>query len=182
MLKRLMQDHKHIAVLLDILSEKRQRLASGSGVDFKVIRDIVEYMQLYAEHSHHPLEDITYEYFLEKSDSDKDDKLALEHQRLIKSSETLMFTINLILSDVVIAREQLVTDLAEYVALQQAHMEYEEVQLFPAFSRLLSHDDWLLIRERCQKQLIDDPLFSDGDDDDIFESLRAYIAKVDGRF
>lgn len=178
MLKRLMQDHKHIAVLLGILSEKRQRLADGHSVDFKVIRDVVEYMQVYAEHSHHPLEDIIYQYFIELSGSEKDHQLEQEHHTLIKASETLMFSLNLILSDVVISKEQLVVDLSQYVSLQQEHMQYEEAYLFPSFSSQFSENDWEVVRQRCQKQLIADPLFSDGDDA-VFDSLKTYIARAE---
>ncbi|MBB1269223.1 hemerythrin domain-containing protein [Shewanella sp. SR44-3] len=183
MLKRLLQDHKHISILLDILVQKRLRLLAGSGVDFKVIRDIVEYMQVYAEHSHHPVEDIIFSHFVAKSvslDNKLFDDMQLEdeHHKLIAASQNLMFSINLVLSDVVLSKDKLVADLSDYLTLQQQHMEYEEGRLFPLFEQHLSAVDWQEINQACQQKLIDDPLFSQTDDV-LFESLREYFSNTD---
>jgi hemerythrin-like domain-containing protein len=178
MLKRLLQDHKHISILLDILAHKRKLLTAGSAVDFKVIRDIVEYMQVYAEHSHHPVEDIIFSYFTAKSNAVNDNQLDAEHHKLIESTQNLMFSINLVLSDVVLSKDQLVADLSDYLAQQRQHMEYEEHQLFPLFEQHLTETDWLSINQACQQRLIDDPLFSETDDV-LFESLKEYLINAE---
>ena len=125
MLKRLMHDHKHIAVLLNVLKNKQMKLSEGESINFSVVRDIVEYMQGYAERCHHPIEDIIYAYYLAHKTNDTIDKLSAEHESVIQSSATLMATLNLILSDIVVAREKLIVDFAEYVALQERHMQME---------------------------------------------------------
>jgi hemerythrin-like domain-containing protein len=180
MLKRLLQDHKHISILLNILVQKRQLLSAGSGVDFKVIRDIVEYMQVYTEHSHHPVEDIIFSYFSAKSKVVNDNQLDVEHHKLIESTQNLMFSINLVLSDVVLSKDQLVADLSDYLTQQRQHMEYEEQQLFPLFEQHLTEADWHDINQACQQRLIDDPLFSQTDDA-LFESLKEYLAETNHR-
>nr|WP_283104700.1 hemerythrin domain-containing protein [Shewanella olleyana] len=177
-LKRLMNDHKHIAILLNVLAKKNTKLAEGEAVNFALIRDVVEYMQVYAEHSHHPLEDITYDYFVKKFSTPCDTQLHEEHSRLAEYSGALMYSLNLILSDVVISREKLVSDLQAYVDIQQKHMQYEESELFPLFAKQLDQDDWLTIKSQCDKQLVEDPLFSDNDET-IFEDLKHHISQVD---
>ncbi|GIU51667.1 MULTISPECIES: hemerythrin domain-containing protein [Shewanella] len=179
-LKRLMNDHKHIAILLDVLAKKNIKLSEGEAVNFALIRDVVEYMQVYAEHSHHPLEDITYDYFVKKFSSPCNTQLHEEHSRLAEYSGALMYSLNLILSDVVISREKLVTDLQAYVEIQQKHMEYEETELFPLFAKQLQAEDWQAIKSQCEKQLVEDPLFSDNDET-IFEELKEHISHVDKR-
>jgi len=175
MLARLNSDHKHITILLNVLKVKYRKLAEGEAVNFNLIRDVVEYMQSYAEHSHHPLEDIIYNYYLEKvSQEDSPNKLADEHHQLIDASASLMATLNLILSDVVVSREQLVVDLKEYVALQERHMNYEDTVIFPLLAKEMDKNDWGNIQELCSLKLIDDPLFSDNDNA-LFEELRDYI-------
>ena len=177
MLRRLMNDHKHIAILLKILKNKYKRLAKGEHINFNLVRDVVEYMQGYAEHSHHPLEDIVYEYCLSKVQAeDKSQRLSEEHHKLIDASASLMMTLNLILNDVVVAKEQLVKDLQDYVVLQEDHMHFEEKEIFPLLSASLNEQDWLKVGELCAEKLIDDPLFSN-DDDQVFEDLKVYIAK-----
>ncbi|ARD21586.1 Hemerythrin HHE cation binding domain protein [Shewanella sp. P1-14-1] len=176
-LKRLMNDHKHIAVLLDVLAKKNHKLSQGEAVNFSLIRDVVEYMQVYAEHSHHPLEDITYNYFVKQFSSPCNTQLHEEHTKLAEYSGALMYSLNLILSDVVISREKLVTDLQAYVDIQRSHMHYEESELFPLFAKQLTAQDWDTIKSQCEKQLVDDPLFSDNDES-IFEDLKAHIGLV----
>ncbi|AQS37554.1 hypothetical protein Sps_02400 [Shewanella psychrophila] len=176
MLARLNHDHKHIAILLNILKVKHNRLAQGEAVNFNLIRDVVEYMQSYAEHSHHPLEDIIYSYYLKKTAETGTEKLADQHQGLIDASASLMASLNLILSDVVVSKEQLVLDLKAYVILQEDHMLFEERDIFPRWAEVIDQTDWQEIRALCSLKLIDDPLFSDNDNV-LFEELRDYITK-----
>ncbi|NKF50980.1 hemerythrin [Shewanella sp. WXL01] len=178
MLKRLLRDHKHIAILLDILATKQAKLAEGEAINFNLVRDIVEYMQSYAEHSHHPLEDITFDLYLKKMGESNQSQLHDEHSRLAESSGALMYSLNMILSDVVISREKLVNDLKAYIELQQLHMQYEEREIFPLFVKALTDDDWNAIEKQCQQRLVDDPLFSDNDKA-VFEELKQYIAATD---
>lgn len=178
MLKRLKRDHQHIAILLDILSNKNNRLIEGEAVNFNLVRDIVEYMQGYAEHSHHPLEDITYQYYVKKMSVPNSEQLHDEHDKLAQVSGSLMYSLNMILSDIVISREKLINDLANYIKLQVAHMQFEEQEIFPHFAKSLDGEDWQKIEHLCQKKLVDDPLFSENDNA-IFDDLRTYIANVD---
>ncbi|AVV83409.1 hemerythrin domain-containing protein [Shewanella putrefaciens] len=176
MLKRLMHDHKHIAVLLNVLKNKQMKLSEGEAINFIVVRDIVEYMQEYAERSHHPIEDIIYAYYLAHKANDDINKLSNEHETVIQASATLMNTLNLILSDIVVAREKLITDFAEYVELQERHMQMEEREIFPLLAQNLTEEDWLVIEEECQQSLIDDPLFLDREQQ-AFDELRSYLSE-----
>ncbi|MCL1091241.1 hemerythrin domain-containing protein [Shewanella profunda] len=178
MLKRLMHDHKHIAVLLNVLKNKQMKLFEGEAINFSVVRDIVEYMQEYAERSHHPVEDIIYAYYLAHKANDDIDKLSGEHETVIQASATLMNTLNLILSDIVVAREKLIADFAEYVELQERHMEMEEREIFPLLAKSLTEEDWLAIEKQCRQSLIDDPLFLDREQQ-AFDELRAYLTEFE---
>lgn len=180
MLKRLMRDHQHITILLNILANKNTRLVEGEAVNFNLIRDIVEYMQRYAEHSHHPLEDITYHYYAQKMVTPNSDQLRDEHDQLAQVSASLMYSLNMILSDIVISRNKLIDDLANYINLQVEHMHFEETEVFPLFAKNLNSSDWQKIESLCHKKLVDDPLFSQ-DDNVIFEELRQYIVKADNK-
>lgn len=178
MLKRLMRDHQHITILLNILINKNTRLTEGEAVNFNLIRDIVEYMQGYAEHSHHPVEDIIYHYYAQKMSISNSEQLSDEHDKLAQVSGSLMYSLNMILSDIVISRDKLIKDLATYINLQVAHMQFEETEVFPHFAKTLDSGDWQKIELLCHKKLVDDPLFSQ-DDNVIFEELRQYIVKAE---
>ena len=88
-------------------------------------------------------------------------------------SASLMTGLNLILSDVVVPREQLFIDLKSYVTEQEEHMVYENSIIFPLWSKM-TDEDWQDIQQECSLKLIDDPLFSDNDNA-LFEELREYI-------
>lgn len=154
------------------------KLSEGESINFIVVRDIVEYMQGYAERCHHPVEDIIYAYYLAHKANDSIDKLSAEHELVIQASAALMTTLNLILSDIVVAREKLIVDFADYVALQERHMQMEEREIFPLLAKTLTEQDWQLIESECQKSLIDDPLFLDREQKE-FEDLRAYLTMAD---
>ncbi|MDF0534458.1 hemerythrin domain-containing protein [Shewanella yunxiaonensis] len=178
MLQRLMNDHKHIAVLLNLLKGKYQKLAEGEQVNFCLVRDVVEYMQEYADHSHHPVEDIVYEYYVGKFAKEESTKrLTEEHGKVVAASAALASTLNLILNDIVVAKEKLVQELRDYVTLQEQHMIYEEEYIFPKLQRKLTESDWEQIERNCALKLIDDPLFSS--DDQMFDELRQYIQTVE---
>ncbi|ABZ75688.1 Hemerythrin HHE cation binding domain protein [Shewanella halifaxensis HAW-EB4] len=175
MLARLMHDHKHIAILLKVLKNKYTKLSAGEAINYNLVRDIVEYMQSYAEHSHHPLEEVISEFYWNKlGRAHINEKLTSEHQKLGEASASLMATLNLILNDTVVSKEQLVADLESYVRMQQAHMEFEESTVFPKWKEVITDDDWHVVAAMCNARLIDDPLFSDSDKV-LFEELREYL-------
>lgn len=179
MLTRLHNDHKHIAILLKLLHNKQQRLEMAKAVNFNLIRDIVEYMQSYAEHSHHPLEDLINDFYLQAHPEAAVQRLLREeHTHLIGCSSQLMATLNLILSDVPVQNEVLSDSLKEYVRIQKEHMLYEEEELFPKWKAGMSDGDWQAVATQCHERLISDPLFSDNDNA-LFEELREYIAKAE---
>jgi hemerythrin-like domain-containing protein len=179
MLARLMHDHKHIGILLKILKTKYIKLAAGESINYNLVRDIVEYMQNYAEHSHHPLEEVISEFYWKKlGRAHINETLTAEHRKLVDASASLMATLNLILSDVVVSKEELVSDLEAYVELQQSHMDFEESTVFPKWSNVITEADWPIVMQMCDERLIDDPLFSDSDSV-LFEELKEYIEIAD---
>jgi hemerythrin-like domain-containing protein len=179
MLQRLMRDHQHIAILLKILRNKYNRLVAGELVNFNLIRDILEYMQSYVEHSHHPMEDIIYEYYLtRKPDAIRWDRLAHEHRQLIDASNSLVADLNLVLNDVVVAKDKLAVKLIDYIESQERHMQFEEDEIFPELMAQMSEEDWNQVEQLSVQKLIDDPLFS-GDDKQLFNELRHYIATAE---
>jgi len=179
MLARLKKDHKHIAILLNLLKVKYTRLADGKSINYNLIRDVVEYMQSYVEHSHHPLEDVINDYYLDKIEEVEDiDMLEIEHKKMAESSAALMVKLNLILSDIMVCKEELVIDLKAYVQQQAEHMAMEESVIFIFWVAVLDEHDWSEIQQLCTVKLIDDPLFSE-DDNVLFEELRDYIGKSD---
>lgn len=161
MLKRLKQDHKNISVLLNILAAQSSKLVAGESLNYRIIMDVLEYMQSYAEHSHHPVEDIVYRYLQQHSQlTTLSDRMAKEHEHLSRVTAEFHSTLSMVLADHPVSRETLQSQLESYVMQQRAHMQYEEEEVFPLAQQYIDEQGWDRIADMCQ-QLTDDPLFSD---------------------
>ncbi|MBY6188070.1 hemerythrin domain-containing protein [Marinobacter hydrocarbonoclasticus] len=181
MLARIHTDHAHISTLLSVLAGKAQRLKAGQEVNLSVVRDVVDYLQRYADQSHHPMEDILYQYYLDKvGDTQQGEvhRLAIEHGKLREATDQLFDTLNMILNDAVVPRERLIEDIEDFVALQRNHLEQEEVRVLPLLERSLGEQDWEQIHRLVASKLVDDPLFGETGDRE-FEDLRAYLMEAD---
>ncbi|GAA4873879.1 hemerythrin domain-containing protein [Ferrimonas pelagia] len=180
MLARIHTDHAHILTLLNLLDRKAGRLERGEEVSLTLIRDVIDYLQRYADNSHHPMEDILYQYYLEKvGETDGTvHRLAQEHETLRIATDQLMDTLNMILNDAVVPRERLITDLKTFAGQQRRHLEQEEKHVLPKLEQELKEDDWQLLQQQVADTLMDDPLFSGGGERE-YEDLRAYLSEAD---
>ncbi|MBY5993445.1 hemerythrin domain-containing protein [Ferrimonas balearica] len=177
MLARIHTDHAHISTLLSVLSGKVQRLKDGQEVNLTLVRDVVDYLQRYADHSHHPMEDILYQYYLDKvGDTSQGEvhKLAQEHHKLQQATDQLFDTLTMILNDAVVPRERLIADIEAFVVMQRTHLEQEELRVLPLLERSLDEKDWEQIHRLVASKLVDDPLFGETGDRE-FEDLRTYL-------
>ncbi|SHH79955.1 hemerythrin domain-containing protein [Ferrimonas marina] len=180
MLARIHTDHAHIATLLALLDNKANRLALGQEVSLPLVRDVIDYLQRYADHSHHPMEDILYQYYLEKQGKGAETvhRLGQEHKVLAESTDQLMDTLNMILNDAVVPRERLIADLRDFAHQQRHHLEQEERYVLPVLEQELTEADWAILQQKVATKLIEDPLFSEGNDQE-YEDLRAYLAELE---
>ena len=59
-LAELRQDHKNMALLLNLLERESNRIYEGDDPDFDVLHDVMQYMTVYPDAVHHPKEDRLY--------------------------------------------------------------------------------------------------------------------------
>ena len=60
LLNDLREDHRNMAVMLDLLSRQVDRIKDGERPDYELIHDIMRYMTTYSDAVHHPKEDVLY--------------------------------------------------------------------------------------------------------------------------
>jgi hemerythrin-like domain-containing protein len=60
LLTELRQDHRNMAVLLNLLQEEALRLEQHDRPDYELLLDIMRYMTVYSDAIHHPKEDLVY--------------------------------------------------------------------------------------------------------------------------
>ena len=63
LLTQLTREHTNISRLLAVLEEELAGLERGDGVNYRLLRDVAEYLIPHAEQHHHCLEDQIYTYF-----------------------------------------------------------------------------------------------------------------------
>jgi len=59
-IERLSREHRNIETLLAVLERELEIFDRGDRPDYKVIRAIISYFELYPELYHHPLEDLVF--------------------------------------------------------------------------------------------------------------------------
>ena len=172
MLDLIRNDHKNMAILIRLLRDKLERVTTDQTIDYGLMRDVVEYLQEYADRYHHRYEDAVYGYYLEKTGQAAHcpvNKLEQEHHRLEADTAEFRSMIEMILLDSVVPRELFAERLAAFIEQQQRHMDYEDQEILPLLERELTAEDWQLIQQRL-------PAVEQSDD------LQATVQRMDPLF
>ncbi|MGY3941576.1 hemerythrin domain-containing protein [Aeromonas tecta] len=161
MLSSLRQDHLNITKLLQLLKYKLVAIRGEQPISYFLIRDVVDYLREVSDKYHHPKEDLIYDYYLKYRvvEGEVASRLHEEHARLLEAGTELKEMVEMILLDAVIPLDQFTARLEQFIALQEAHMNYEEGTIFPQLRDSLTEDDWRHLEQLWQNRAITDPLF-----------------------
>ena len=113
-LSDLREDHRNIAVMLDLLEREINRIRDGGKPDYELIHDIMRYMTVYSDAVHHPKEDVLYTA-MRKVQPDLGaglERVAPEHAELAILGESLRHDIEAIASGVAVTRKRILADTA----------------------------------------------------------------------
>ncbi|EAS42315.1 cation-binding protein [Photobacterium profundum] len=176
MLDSIHTEHGYINRLLNILQQKLDAIENGRTVNYSLIKDIVEYLQQYAEHCHHPKEDILYHYYQSHYAKNGDmQSLEQEHHQLAQLTAEFADTVEMVLMDAVIPLDIFAEKLNVFVVRQKAHLEFEEKNIFPLIRRDFTAEDWVAVSKELQVYQ-DDPLFGEHVDA-RYQKLSEHISK-----
>lgn len=160
LLQRLIEDHQHISQVLDAL-ENELRGSDSHDVDWRIVNDIMTYLQDYPDAVHHPLEDQLFDRVLDKGLTPAERELVhfnlAQHAEIIGASHQLAQDVQNILNDIVVPIDRVQSHFLRYLEIQRLHMRNEKTHLFPLAQRLLSVDEWSEVGSAALTQ--SDPLF-----------------------
>lgn len=161
MLSRLRQDHRNIGQLLALLKHKHNAILVEQPISYFLVRDVIDYLKEVSDRIHHPKEELIYHYYLKyhAQDGQLAARLAREHQALTQAGDELKALVEMILLDAVIPLNKLVMQLQCFVSLQEAHMAFEEQEIFATLCEIFTEDDWRHLEQQWQHHIGDDPLF-----------------------
>ncbi|MCB1758698.1 MAG: hemerythrin domain-containing protein [Gammaproteobacteria bacterium] len=178
LLEKLQRDHRNLEKILAMLTTQLDDFFAGRESNFDLKIELMEYLEAFADQGHHPLENLIFEAAMEKPElADKRElfeRLCHQHKDLEGLTRTFRRSLEGVLHEAVMSREELETQGREFVALQNLHLNLEEHEVFPLLDEHLSESDWEKIEANVPKH--DDPVF-EAPDRIRFQTLVNYLSE-----
>ena len=132
-LHRLHRDHEHLDQVLDLLERHVDAFHDGEPIDFELIAAVLEYLADYADRVHHRLEDQVFAPLLDRSDElgAVVRQVMQQHPHLSSRTRQFQYTIEGVVHDAVVTREELEQQARAFIGLQREHLRLEENRVLP---------------------------------------------------
>ncbi|MGL4269758.1 MAG: hemerythrin domain-containing protein [Plesiomonas sp.] len=162
LLTQLTREHTNISRLLAVLEEELAGLTRGEGINYRLLRDVAEYLIPHAEQHHHCVEDRIYAYFSTQypDDAVQIASLAQAHVALAAACQQFYALVQMVMADQIIPTALLTEKVRHFIALQRQHIVLEEQHIFPLLKTTLRPTDWQQLNVQLQP-LTADPLFGE---------------------
>lgn len=153
---QLVQDHFSIQRALDNFERLLEEMHSAGrdAATLEMILDTLEYIAVYPEQWHHPIEDLIFAQLLEKSDATAEpvNRALGDHRQLLTDTRRITELFYAIANDCAVERDQLYAAAKEYIDAQRQHIERENTEVFPLLERHLAPADWAHIRSQLHQR------------------------------
>lgn len=174
--RQLVQDHITLTKVLNALEHSIANYKDDSDCEpnLALILDTLEYIQVYPEKFHHPLEEQAFNYLLKHHLGDENiiREIQQQHKSLEKATAHLCQQFNAIANDYVIPMSELNAEVEKYINAQKHHLTTENEKIFPTLSKLNDQAWW----DIASGMIIQgDPLFSDDPQRQTFTALATAI-------
>lgn len=158
-LDELLQDHRNMTVLLDLIEGESNRIRDGSAADFDLLQDIMQYMAVYPDAVHHPKEDRLYEELKSARPewTGGFERISLDHHDIAEQGRNLRDIFAAVCSDALVDRERLADETLQYVNNLRSHMQWEELDLFERCRAMAAHGHRFVAHSSIESK--SDPLF-----------------------
>lgn len=138
-LQQLHRDHSNTVRLLGVLQHRQRGLAAGERPDFRLLREVVDYILDYMHGFTAPLERLCSEQLLAQTPEAQQlsERLASDYRALHERLQRLSDDLDTILMDSVVPIERFAEDLQAYLDAHRAYLRGERDELFPLLSQHL---------------------------------------------
>ena len=142
LLDELREDHRNMALVLNVLDNIIASARSGENPDFELVDEIMRYMTVYPDAVHHPKEDVIYsELKTSRPDLVGDlDDVPADHRAIAELGTKLRDDVEAIIAGAAVRREHFVEDASEYVRRLREHIRWEEEDLFKRVEGMIKED------------------------------------------
>ena len=142
LLSELREDHRNMALVLNVLETTIETAAIGADPDFELVNEIMHYMTVYPDAVHHRKEDLVYaELKRQRPDlADDLDDVPKDHAQIALLGGKLRDDVEAIVAGAAVRREQFIVDALQYVGRLRKHMNWEEADLFSRIDTMIGED------------------------------------------
>ena len=158
------EDHRNMAVLLELLRSDVEALREGADdeLDLGRVADIVDYFAHYPDRVHHPREETMFAVFREQHKpspelADALKQVHAQHERFPGMTADLSRLLEAAMRDALVPREELVARLDDYIGQQIEHLDLEEGLVFPELDEKMTAQEWRAVSNRGPYER--DPIF-----------------------
>lgn len=154
---QLLQDHLNIQRALDNFERLLEEMhcAGRDATTLELIMETLDYIAVYPEQWHHPIEDLIFSYLLDNPEVTVEplNRALGDHRQLLADTRRITELFYAITNDCAVERDQLYSAAKEYIDAQRRHIERENAEVFPLLEKHLSPADW----EQIHAQLLERP-------------------------
>ena len=177
-IEMLLQEHRGIEKLLDVVEKELNVFDRGERPDYEVINAVIDFFQKYPDSCHHPKEDIIYEKFKtrapERAASITD--LRDEHRQVALRLRRVAQAIDNVLEDHDLLRENVDRIVRDFIDSERKHIAVEDQEVFPAIVDALRPEDWADIALKLADRFSPP---SEADFEEQFSTLRRNILDLE---
>ncbi|RKQ96345.1 hypothetical protein C7446_2937 [Kushneria sinocarnis] len=147
-MSQLRQDHANMARLLHVLLQRHRMLAEGERPDFRMMREVLDYILAYMDEYIVPLERLCSERLVER-DSENGAlvfEAANDYRALKNRLNRLSNDLDMILMDAIVPMAQFAESLKAYVDAHRHYLRLERERLFPLIERHFDDQEYQHLR------------------------------------
>lgn len=159
LLDRLQSDHQELSRFLYSFRLYVQRLMDpGSKSDIDLILNMLDFINIYPENFHHPIEDVLFAHLLEKPDIDTADVRLImsQHQQLESQTHHIREDFHTLSASSQGSLDRFFDEVMDYIDEQNAHLFLEETSVFPLIEEAFNDEDWLHVESLIEQQFPED--------------------------
>jgi hemerythrin-like domain-containing protein len=176
-LDELREDHRNIALMLNLLEYEVKRIHDGEEPDFELLHDILSYLTVYSDAVHHPKEDLIYGKLWSRG-ADMSfglERVEEDHRHLASLGQVLRRDFEAIVAGAAVTRDRVIADTFAYADRLRNHMRWEEDDLFIRADKLAAESATVSID--ASHLTTDDPVFGQAPEA-LFDNLLRSIKKA----
>ena len=158
-IRKMYEEHGYIGRVVAVLRKQKDEMAEGNAPDYTLMQDIIDYLIDFPDVIHHKKEDLVFAKLID-IDSRLDSlvrEIEQEHRLISQKGHELCTLLEDIVLETVVARDQVVELLNEYIDLYINHMSKEEQELFSIAAKTLTEKDWKILSAALPSA--EDPVF-----------------------